>query len=102
MPHWFSDTITMQILLDRYAGCRQDDWEKPEFLGGNIAALTERLDYLQWLGINCLWLSPFCKTDAYHGYHITDFFSVEPRFGTLEDLKRLIDESHRRGMRSGR
>ena len=97
--NWFENSITMHILLDRYAGCQPGRGDRPEFAGGNIAALTGKLEYLQWLGINCVWLSPFYRAQSYHGYDITDFFSVNPRFGTLNDLQRFTEEAHRRGIR---
>ena len=89
----------MQVFLDRYAGCRTIDFDRPEYLGGNIPALIDKLDYLQWLGVNCLWISPFYRGSAYHGYHITNFFEVDPRFGSRAELVRLLEESHRRGIR---
>jgi len=51
------------------------------------------------LGINAIWLSPFCQTNDYHGYHVTDFYKIEPRFGTLDDLKELIEKAHRSGIK---
>ncbi|HYM00467.1 MAG TPA: alpha-amylase family glycosyl hydrolase, partial [Blastocatellia bacterium] len=51
------------------------------------------------LGVNTLWLSPFNSTVAYHGYHIVDFLSVDPHFGSSETLESLIESAHERGMR---
>lgn len=96
---WFRDAIIYQIFIDRFASCKLEGWERPDFLGGNIRGIIERLGYIQELGANTLWLSPFYETSAYHGYHITDFFRVEPHFGTLDDVKRLIKEVHNRDMR---
>ena len=96
---WFKNAVIYQVLIDRFAGCQPNEWEKPVFLGGTIRAISQKLDYLKDLGINTLWISPFYQTDQYHGYHITDFFQVEPRFGNLEDLKELIDAVHKAGMR---
>lgn len=92
---WFNNAIIYHILIDRFAGYTQPEhWERPEFIGGNLRGIIEKLDYLQDLGVNAIWLSPFCQTSAYHGYHVTDFFKVDPRFGTLEELRELIDQSH--------
>ncbi len=99
MNSWFKNSITMHIFLDSYVGCREKERTSPEFLGGNLQGIIEKLDYFSWLGVNCLWLSPFYKSVSYHGYDITDFFSVNPRFGTIEDLHFLIDEAHRRGIK---
>ncbi|MHB8770999.1 MAG: alpha-amylase family glycosyl hydrolase [Syntrophales bacterium] len=91
---WFRNAIIYHLLIDRFAGYSSPEGLRAEFLGGNLPALAEKLPYLEELGINTLWLSPFCKTSAYHGYHVTDFFQVEPRFGTPDDLKRLIARAH--------
>jgi cyclomaltodextrinase len=98
--NWFKDSIIYHILIDRFAGYKSpEDWNKPVFLGGNIKGVTGKLHYLIELGINTIWISPFCKTSAYHGYHITDFFSTDPRFGTEKDLKELISKAHKAGIR---
>ena len=96
---WFKKAVVYQILIDRFAGCQQDGWDKPQFLGGTIRGIIQRLDYIKDLGVNALWISPFYKTDQYHGYHIMDFYQVEPRFGDIEDLKELIEKVHHAGMR---
>ncbi|MBN2422094.1 hypothetical protein JXB41_02615 [Candidatus Woesearchaeota archaeon] len=99
---WFKRAVIYQILIDRFAGYDKEkakDWDKPVFTGGNIKGIIEKLPYLKELGINTLWISPFYRTSAYHGYHITDFFKVEPEFGTEEDLKSLIKKTHGSGMR---
>lgn len=96
---WFQNAIVYHVLIDRFAGLRSAEPLRPEFLGGTLRAITEKLPYLEELGIDTLWLSPFCKTSAYHGYHVTDFFEVEPRFGTRDDLRKLIDSGHTAGIR---
>lgn len=97
--NWFKDSIIYHIFIDRFAGCKSNQWNKPIFLGGNIKGIIKKLPYLQELGINTLWISPFYKTSAYHGYHVTDFFKVDKHFGTLNDIKKLVREVHKRGMR---
>ena len=98
--HWFKNAIVYHILIDRFAGYKDPkDWEKPDFLGGNIQGIIEKLPYLIDLGIDVIWISPFYKTSAYHGYHITDFFQVDPHFGTIEDLKSLIQKCHNSNLR---
>ena len=94
MVSWFSRAIIYHILIDRFAGLKSNEWHKPRFLGGNLKGIISKLDYLQDLGINTIWLSPFYKTSEYHGYAVTDFYKVDPRFGTLADLQELIDKSH--------
>lgn len=98
--NWFSDAVIYQVLIDRFAGYNpKKEWNKPHFIGGNIKGIINRLSYLKNLGVNTLWISPFYKTSAYHGYHVTDFFDVDPHFGNKTDLKRLIDLIHQNDMR---
>ena len=96
---WFKQAIVYHVVIDRFAGYGSGDWSKPRFLGGNLKSIAEKLGYLKELGINTLWLSPFCKTSAYHGYHVTDFMSIEPSFGRLEDLQELIKKAGGNGIR---
>src|SRR4030042_4741146 len=97
---WFKESIVYQILIDRFAGYDENKpWDRPEFLGGNLHGILDKIDYLQDLGINTIWLSPFYKTDRYHGYHVADFFQVEPRFGNNENLKQLISAAHKKNIR---
>jgi len=97
---WFKNAIVYHILIDRFAGYTDPDkWNRPEFIGGNLRGIIDKLDYLADLGVNALWLSPFCETSAYHGYHVTDFFKVDSHFGTVNDLQELIDKAHAAGIR---
>jgi len=97
---WFKSSIIYHILIDRFAGFKTSkNWENPKFLGGNIKGIIEKLPYLEDLGINTIWLSPFYKTSEYHGYHITDFFQVDPHFGTSQDIEKLIEIVHKYDMR---
>jgi glycosidase len=74
---------------------------------GDLPGLTARLDYLNDgnpettndLGVDGLWLMPVFASPSYHGYDTIDYETVNPQYGTNEDLKRLCDEAHRRGMR---
>lgn len=78
--------------------------------GGDLRGLTERLDYLQGMGVTALWLAPVFtnktvqgppghESAAYHGYWITDFTRVDPHFGTNDDFRALVDAAHARGMK---
>jgi len=97
---WFKDAIIYHILIDRFAGFKSNEnWEKPIFIGGNIKGIEEKIPYLVELGINTLWISPFYKTSEYHGYHITDFYEVDPHFGRLQDLKDIIETAHENGIK---
>ena len=96
---WFRDSVIYHILIDRFAGFKSTfDWDKPIFLGGNIKGIIDKLHYLKDLGINTIWISPFYQTSSYHGYHITDFYNVDPHFGDLNDIKNLVNEVHNQEM----
>jgi maltose alpha-D-glucosyltransferase/alpha-amylase len=67
---------------------------------GDIAGVAAKLDYLEWLGVDCLWLLPFYPSPMVDGgYDVSDLTGVRADFGTLEDVKELVDEIHARGMR---
>ena len=67
---------------------------------GDFPGLIEKLDYLQDLGITAIWLLPFYPSPLKDdGYDIADYRSVNPSYGTLRDVRRLVREAHRRGMR---
>ena len=67
---------------------------------GDFTGLIGRLDYLQWLGVDCLWLPPFYASPLRDGgYDVSDYCSVLPEFGTMPDLVELVSQSHARGLR---
>ncbi len=67
---------------------------------GDIAGITEKLDYLENLGINVIWLSPVYKSPmADNGYDISDYYDINPMFGTMEDMDRLIEEAKKRNIK---
>ncbi|MEL7128102.1 MAG: alpha-amylase family glycosyl hydrolase [Pseudomonadota bacterium] len=87
-----------------------DPTHKGFYHGGDLAGLTERLDYVQGLGATAIWLGPIYQnkpvqgapgeeTAGYHGYWITDFTNVDPHLGTREDLKAFVDAAHARNMK---
>jgi len=66
---------------------------------GDINGVIEKLDYLRDLGIDIIWLSPiYCSPLADQGYDISDYYDIDPRFGTIDDLDRLIEEGKKRGI----
>jgi len=69
--------------------------------GGNLRGVTESLDYIKSLGTTAIWLTPVQKNGpkGYHGYWIYDFWSVDPHLGTLDDLKNLVREAHKRDIK---
>lgn len=96
---WFRNAIVYQVFVDRFAGFKSKEWNKPDFMGGNLRGIIEKLDYLKELGINTIWVSPFYETSAYHGYHVTNFYKVDPHFGTLSDVKELISKAYKNKMK---
>ena len=67
---------------------------------GDLPGLMERLDYLTWLGVDAIWLSPIYPSPmADFGYDVSDYTDVSPVFGTLADFDRLVAESHRRKLK---
>ncbi len=73
-----------------------------KFQGGKIKGIKSKLDYLQSLGVTTLWIAPMWKQRAdletYHGYGIQNFLEIDPRFGTRQELRDLVDAAHDRGM----
>ena len=67
---------------------------------GDLKGIERRIDYLQWLGVDAVWLTPFFISPMLDfGYDIADFCSVDPVYGTLEGFDRLVDVLHRRDSR---
>lgn len=66
---------------------------------GDIQGIISKLDYLQDLGIEVLWLTPIQQSNSYHGYDVTDYYKIDPRFGTLQDYQELLYKAHQRGMK---
>ncbi|HLT32342.1 MAG TPA: alpha-amylase family glycosyl hydrolase, partial [Aquaticitalea sp.] len=71
--------------------------------GGDIAGITQHLDYIENMGFTAIWPTPMLINDmpqaSYHGYAMTDFYRVDPRFGTMEEYKNLSSEMQKRGMK---
>lgn len=63
---------------------------------GDLNGITGKLDYLQGLGIDAIWLTPVCKSPSYHKYDVTDYQQIDPEFGTMADFKHLVSEAHKR------
>lgn len=71
--------------------------------GGDLAGIEQHLDYIEDLGVTAIWLNPVLENDmeggSYHGYATTDYYRVDPRFGTNDEYVRLIEKTHQRGMK---
>ena len=66
---------------------------------GDLNGIRQKLDYLQQLGVTAVLLTPLYESVYYHNYFATDFYKIDPRYGTMQDYMRLIKELHRRGMK---
>ena len=66
---------------------------------GDFKGLTAKLDEIQELGVNGIWLMPIMPSDTYHKYHVTDYKNIDPDYGTIEDFKKFIDEAHKRNIK---
>jgi len=92
-PLWYKDAVFYELRVGAFQDSDGDGT-------GDFQGLTERLDYLQDLGVTALWLLPFCPSPLKDdGYDISDYTGVHPSVGTLEDFKRFLREAHRRGLR---
>jgi maltose alpha-D-glucosyltransferase/alpha-amylase len=92
-PLWYQDAIFYQVYLRAFKDGNGDGH-------GDIPGLIEKLDYLQSLGVDCLWLSPFYPSPLLDGgYDISDYYNIAPQYGTLDDFQRLLREAHARGLR---
>ena len=102
-PTWVRDAVIYHIFLDRFYPGEGVPWKKPinlsGFFGGTLRGAIQKLDHIQSLGCNAIWLSPLFASPTHHGYDATDYYTVEPRFGTNTELIELIDKAHRRDIR---
>lgn len=66
---------------------------------GDLKGVTEKLDYLKALGVRGIWLMPINTSPSYHGYDISDYYNINPDYGTMDDFKELIKEAHKRDIK---
>lgn len=112
IPTWVKETVWYEIFPDRFN--RSTDakntithaWGNPKeevtnqmIFGGNIKGIIEKLDYLVDLGITGIYFTPLFEADSTHKYDTIDYFKIDPSFGTNDDFKQLVDESHKRGIK---
>ncbi|QJD83808.1 glycoside hydrolase family 13 protein [Cohnella herbarum] len=111
-PSWVKDAVVYQIFPDRFANGNPAidpdnvrSWTSPEeperdsFYGGDLLGIIGKLPYLHDLGINVIYMTPVFESPSNHKYDTTDYYSIDPHFGQMEDLKRLVKEAHALNMR---
>ncbi len=92
-PSWYQTAVFYEVPVYAFGDSNGDGV-------GDFAGMMEHLDYLQWLGVDCIWLLPFYQSPLGDGgYDVSDFTAVLPRYGTVEDVRALLDAAHVRGMR---
>jgi maltose alpha-D-glucosyltransferase/alpha-amylase len=92
-PLWFKTAVFYEVYIRGFFDGNDDG-------SGDLHGLTDKLDYLQWLGIDCVWLLPMYPSPLRDGgYDIADFNEIHPDYGHAEDLRAFIDAAHQRGIR---
>jgi maltose alpha-D-glucosyltransferase/alpha-amylase len=92
-PQWYKRAVFYEVLVRAFSDSDGDGT-------GDLRGLTSKLDYLAWLGVDCLWLPPFFASPLRDGgYDVSHFTEVLPEFGTLGDFVEFVDAAHERGMR---
>jgi maltose alpha-D-glucosyltransferase / alpha-amylase len=90
---WYKDAVIYQLHVKSFCDSNEDGI-------GDFRGLTSRLDYLEELGVDCLWLLPMYPSPFRDdGYDIADYYSIHPSYGTLDDFHAFLDAAHRRGLR---
>lgn len=106
VPAWTVDAVVYNIFPDSFATSHRSISGRPTRVcgceglrGGTLRGVRENLDYLERLGVNCLYLNPIFVAGAYHKYDTLDYFHVDPALGTDDDLRALVEACHARDMR---
>ncbi len=90
---WYKDAVFYQLNVKSFADSNGDGV-------GDFPGLTARLEHLEQLGVDCIWLQPMYPSPGRDdGYDIADYYNVHPGYGSLDDFRRFLDEAHRRGLR---
>ncbi len=102
-PPWADEAVIYQIFPDRFHPGSGGTWIQQKDIqgvfGGTLQGIIEGLDHVAGMGFNCIWLNPFHPDETHHGYHATDHYSVNPRLGTLDEMRQLVHRAHALGLR---
>ena len=97
MQPWWRDAVVYQVYPRSFA---DSGATRPQSGVGDLVGLIERLDHLAWLGVDAVWLSPVFRSPmADFGYDVSDYCDIDPTFGTIGDMDRLVEAAHARGIR---
>ena len=107
VPEWAANKVVYQIFPSRFAATEpveKELWYKAPItpmddLHGNLRGIIEHMDDIQNLGIDVLYMTPIFQSNSCHKYDTTDYYQIDPSFGTTEDLKELVQKAHERGMK---
>ena len=88
---WWQDAVFYEIFVRSFYDTNNDGI-------GDFNGITQKLNYLQGLGVNAIWLMPIHPSPSYHGYDVINYFAVNHEYGTMEDFKSLLEEAHKRDM----
>jgi glycosidase len=108
MPDRFAQGVNHNPQVKGMRSYKEDRSQPSLRHGGDLNGIREHLDYFVDLGVTALWLTPVLENDSpdnengystYHGYATTNYYRVDPRFGTNEDYRRLVDEAHAKGLK---
>lgn len=110
VPKWVKNAVFYQIFPERFGnGDPENDPEgvvpwsssptRENFFGGDLKGIMKGVNYLAELGINAIYMTPVFESPSNHKYNTTDYFKIDPAFGTLEDLKKLVKKCHQKGIK---
>ena len=92
-PLWFKRAVFYEIHIRGFFDGNDDG-------SGDFRGLIDKLDYLEWLGVDCIWLLPMYESPLRDGgYDIANFFAIHPDYGTVDDFREFVEQAHQRGMR---